>query len=100
MGIRSYRIKLTLEESDFEMSMGRKPKSQNEFEEWAYLFENSLRNEHIDWNILCERTRKALGRHRSQPLGAKGWRQPAAFGVIARYGTCQVRLSKFIRIAP
>jgi hypothetical protein len=49
-----------LSEGDFELSMGRKPKNQREFDEWACLLEKGLCNGHIDWDILYECTRDAM----------------------------------------
>lgn len=55
---------LTSCEGDFEMSMGRAPRDDDEFEEWAYLCEKGLLNGHIDWDILfvCAREAMAGGR--------------------------------------
>ena len=52
--IKDYEIRLTLCAGDFEQSMGRKPKNQEEFDEWARLAEKGLLNGHIDWDILYE----------------------------------------------
>ena len=67
MAYREHTITLTLCEGDFEMSMGRLPCDDEEFEEWAYLCEKGLLNGHIDWDILYDCTREALaaGPHRS-----------------------------------
>ena len=59
-----HTITLTLCESDFEMSMGRKPRDDEEFEERAYLCEKGLRNGHIDWDVLFECAKEAM------PVGA------------------------------
>jgi len=40
--------------------MGRKPKDQEEFEEWAELAEKGLLNGHIDWDIIYECTCNAM----------------------------------------
>ena len=58
--IKDYEIALTLCVGDFEQSMGRKPKSQGEFDEWARLLEKGLLNGHIDWDILYECTCDAM----------------------------------------
>ena len=59
--IKEHKIVLTLSAGDFEQSMGRKPKSQDEFDDWAYLAEKGLLNGHIDWDIIYECTRDAVG---------------------------------------
>jgi hypothetical protein len=58
--IEDYRIEIILGEGDFEQSMGRKPKDQNEFNEWGILAEKGLLNGHIDWDILYECTSDAM----------------------------------------
>jgi hypothetical protein len=58
--IKDYRIEIELCEGDFERSMGRKPRDQEEFEEWARLAQKGLLNGHIDWDILYECTRDAM----------------------------------------
>ena len=60
MALRGHMISFTLTEGDFEFSMGRKPASDEEFEEWARLCEKGLRNGHIDWDIVFECAREAL----------------------------------------
>jgi hypothetical protein len=64
MKIREHTISFTLGEGDFEMSMRRKPKSQEEFDEWALLCENGLCNGHIDWDIIYECAADAMGDRR------------------------------------
>ena len=59
-GIKDHRIEIELCEGDFETSMGRKPRDQEEFEEWARFAEKGLMNGHIDWDILYECTRDAM----------------------------------------
>ena len=59
--IKEHRIVLTLCVGDFEQSMGRKPKSQEEFDQWAHLAEKGLLNGHIDWDIIYECTKDAMG---------------------------------------
>ena len=61
MGIREHTITFTLSEGDFETSMRRKPKSQEEFDDWAHLCEKGLCNGHIDWDIAYECIRDAMG---------------------------------------
>jgi len=57
---KDYQIKIELSEEEFELSMGRKPKDQREFDEWARLAEKGLLNGHIDWDILYECTCGAM----------------------------------------
>ena len=52
--IKDWRIAIELCEGDFERSMGRKPRDQDEFDEWARVAEKGLLNGHIDWDILYE----------------------------------------------
>jgi len=58
--IKDYRIVIELRDGDFERSMGRKPRDQGEFDEWAHFAEKGLLNGHIDWDILYECTRDAM----------------------------------------
>jgi len=58
--IRDYTIILRLCAEEFGLSMGRKPKSQAEFDEWAALAEKGLLNGHIDWDILYDCTCDAM----------------------------------------
>ena len=58
--IKEHKISLVLCSGDFEMSMGRKPRDQEEFDEWARLTEKGLLNGHIDWDILYECTADAM----------------------------------------
>ena len=60
MAEREHTITLTLCEGDFEMSMGREPRDDEEFDEWAYLCEKGLRNGHIDWDILFSCAAEAM----------------------------------------
>ena len=55
-----YKITITLCEGDFERSMGRRPKDQEEFNCWARLAEKGLLNGHIDWDIIYECTKDAM----------------------------------------
>lgn len=59
--IADHDIVLTLCEADFEQSMGRHPRNQAEFSEWAHLLEKGLCNGHIDWDILYRCTQQAMG---------------------------------------
>jgi len=61
--IEDYRIVIELCEEEFELSMGRKPRDQNEFDEWARLAEKGLLNGHIDWDILYECACDAMVNH-------------------------------------
>ncbi len=58
--IRDHRIVLTLCAGDFEASMHRKPRDQEEFDEWAGLAEKGLLNGHIDWGIIYDCTADAM----------------------------------------
>jgi hypothetical protein len=58
--IEEHEIVLTLSAGDFEQSMGRLPKSQEEFNEWAHLAEKGLLNGHIDWDIIYGCTAEAM----------------------------------------
>ena len=60
MEIREHIITFTLGEGDFEMSMGRKPRNQEEFDDWAHLCEKGLCNGHIEWDIIYECARDAM----------------------------------------
>jgi len=55
-----YEISITLSLGDFIESMGREPKNQAEFIEWAVLAEKGLLNGHIDWSIIYECTKDAM----------------------------------------
>lgn len=59
-GIKNHRIVVELCERDFEVSMGRKPRDQSEFDQWAQLAETGLLNGHVDWGILYECTCDAM----------------------------------------
>ncbi len=61
MDENEHTIAFTLAEGDFERSMGRKPKNLDEFDAWALLCEKGLRNGHIDWDIVFECAREAMG---------------------------------------
>ena len=58
--IEDYRIVIELCEEEFELSMDRKPRDQDEFDEWAQLAEKGLLNGHIDWDIIYECTHDAM----------------------------------------
>ena len=58
--MREHTITFILTVDDFEMSMGRKPRDKDEFEEWARLCEKGLCNGHIDWDIIYECAREAM----------------------------------------
>lgn len=47
-------------EEEFELSMSRKPRNQEEFDDWARLMEKGLLNGHVDWDILYECTCGAM----------------------------------------
>ena len=61
MDENEHTIAFTLAEGDFERSMGRKPKNLDEFDAWALLCEKGLRNGHIDWDIIFECAKEAMG---------------------------------------
>lgn len=58
--IKDHTITILLCDGDFEQSMGRRPRNQDEFDQWAYLAEKGLLNGHIDWDIIYECTRDAM----------------------------------------
>lgn len=58
--IKDYTITITLSEEDFRQSMGREPKTQEEFDKWAYLAEKGLLNGHIDWDIVYDCIKGAM----------------------------------------
>jgi hypothetical protein len=45
-----YKIEFAIVVEDFERVFGRKPKSENEFEEFCRLSEKGLTGGHIDWD--------------------------------------------------
>ena len=57
-----HKIVITLSDGDFIESMGRLPNSQDEFDTWAQLAEKGLMNGHIDWGIIYECTKDAMGK--------------------------------------
>jgi hypothetical protein len=63
-GIKDHRIVIRLCEGDFEISMGRRPRDQREFDEWARLTQKGLLNGHIDWGIIYRCTREAMEKRR------------------------------------
>ena len=58
--IKEHRITIILTHEDFRQSMGRRAKSQQEFDKWAELAENELLNSHIDWDIIYECAGEAM----------------------------------------
>ena len=58
--IKDYEIVLTLCSEEFEFYMGRKPKGQDEFDEWSRLAEKGLLNGHINWDLLYRCTCNAM----------------------------------------
>jgi len=58
--IKDYQIVLLLSPEEFELSMGRTPQDQEEFDAWATLAQKGLLNGHIDWDILYECTCDAM----------------------------------------
>ncbi len=59
--VRDHRIVISLSAADFEQSMGRKPRDEDDFEKWALLMKKVLLNGHVGWDILYECTRDAIG---------------------------------------
>ena len=51
--IKNRNVLLSLSEGEFERSMGREPKDQNEFDAWAEKAEDLL-CDLIDWNVICD----------------------------------------------
>jgi len=76
MADREHTITLTLCEGDFEMSMGRKPCGDEEFEEWARLCEKGLLNGHIDWDILFECAKDAMRMNQGDVFNVQHCRLP------------------------
>ncbi len=66
-GIKDYRIVIELCEEEFELSMGRKPRDQDEFDDWARLARKGLMNGHIDWDLLYECVCDAMTREGKRP---------------------------------
>ena len=62
--MKEHQIRFTLSEDDFESSMGRTPSSQDEFDEWARGLERELGGRLIDWDIVYECARDAMGEAR------------------------------------
>jgi len=58
--IKDYQVVIQLSVEDFEMSMGRKPVDQDEFDAWARLLRKGLVNGHIDWDMLYACTRDVM----------------------------------------
>ena len=58
--IKDHAVVLPFSPDEFEMSMGRMPRDQEEFDEWARFAEKGLLNGHIDWDILYECTCNAM----------------------------------------
>ena len=56
-----HKITITLSDGDFIESMSRAPESQTEFDTWAQLAEKGLMNGHIDWSIIYQCTKDAMG---------------------------------------
>lgn len=52
--IKDYTVTLSFLPGEFEMSMGRSPRDQDEFDAWATLVEKALLNGHVDWDILYQ----------------------------------------------
>jgi len=58
--IRDYQIVLLLSPEEFELSMGRMPEDQEEFDRWAFFVEKGLLEGNIDWDNIRECTREAM----------------------------------------
>jgi hypothetical protein len=49
--IKDYSYIITLSEDGFESSVGRKPRNQDEFDEWGYYMKKGI-DAQLDWDIL------------------------------------------------
>ena len=58
--IKDYEVRLSFLPGEFELSMGRSPQDQDEFDAWATLVEKGLLNGHVDWDILYQCACEAL----------------------------------------
>ena len=59
-GIRDYQVVLSFSREDFERSMNRRPKHQEEFDRWAFFMEKGLFEGNIDWGNIHACTREAM----------------------------------------
>lgn len=55
-----YKIEFAIAVEDFERVFGRKPKSENEFEEFCLLSEKGFTGGHIDWDIVFSCAKDAM----------------------------------------
>ena len=65
--IKDYEIVIQLSAGEFELSMGRKPIDQDEFDAWARLVEKGPVHSHIDWDVLYACTRDAMRQNERAP---------------------------------
>lgn len=49
--MKEHNIEFRITEADFEMAVGRKPKSQEEMEEFYYFIKRAVEN-NLDWDII------------------------------------------------
>jgi hypothetical protein len=56
-----YKIEFAIAVEDFEHVFCRKPKSENEFEEFCRLSEKGLTGGHIDWDIVFSCIKDVMG---------------------------------------
>ena len=65
--IGDYRIILWLLPGEFELSMGRSPRDQVEFDAWAGHVEDGLLNGYVDWETLYKCAYDALENGGEEP---------------------------------
>lgn len=58
--IKNYRIVIEPSEVEFERSIGRKPRDQEELDSLEAPVEKGLRNGHIDWDLIYECVREVM----------------------------------------
>ena len=59
--ISLYATGLEIHPEDFQRRFGRLPRDHTEFTEFCRLCEKDLLSGHIDWDIVFECTREAMG---------------------------------------
>ena len=60
--MEEYKIEIFISGGDFEQVFGRKPKDENEFQEFCSYCEKGLMNGHIDWDIVFNCAKDAMGK--------------------------------------
>ena len=58
--MEEYKIEIEIGVGDFEQVFGRKPKDENEFQEFCNYSEKGLMNGHIDWDIVFNCAKDAM----------------------------------------